>query len=286
MTSLPAAPHPAPPEQPELPEGVISRRLPPPWPPWSALAVLLTGFVAATVMAIIIGLVGAGFGGSLSDPPPAVGITSIIAQDLALIGAALLFARMIARPEPWQFALQAPRRLWAAVGWMAVGYLAFILFSYAWLAAIGQTDTKDSIPDQLGAEDSTLALIAVTFVVTVCAPIAEEFVFRGYVFGALRRQGLAAAVLLTGLAFGVVHVFGSPIAFLVPLAFLGATLCLLRERTGSLYPGIALHSINNAGAMASNEHWSWQVPVAIFGALAAIALLMRLGLDFWRSRLT
>src|SRR4051812_50024615 len=136
MTSLPAAPHPAPPEQPELPEGVISRRLPPPWPPWSALAVLLSGFVAATVMAIIIGLIGAGFGGSLSDPPPAGGITSIIAQDLALIGAALLFARLIARPEPWQFALQAPRRPWGAVGRVAVRDPAFILFPYRWATGV------------------------------------------------------------------------------------------------------------------------------------------------------
>jgi membrane protease YdiL (CAAX protease family) len=86
---------------------------------------------------------------------------------------------------------------------------------------------------------------------------------------------------LTGLAFGLVHVFGSPLVFIVPLAFLGAMLCLLRERTGSLYPGIALHCFNNSVALSSSEHWSWQVPVVLVGAPALIALLIWAGLRVW-----
>jgi membrane protease YdiL (CAAX protease family) len=285
MTTVPAASHPSPPEHPELPEGVPGRRLPPPWPPWMALAALLTGFGMATLIAILVGGIGAVFGASISDPPPAVGVLSVIGQDLSLIGAALLFARMVAQPMPWQFALVPPRRLWSSIGLIVAGYVAFITISYLWLTVIGQTDTKDTIAEDLGADRSTLALIAVTFVVTVCAPIAEEFFFRGFMFGTLRRQGLWVAAGVTGLAFGLVHVFGSPIAFIVPLALLGIGLCLLRERTGSLYPGIALHSINNAAAMASSEHWSWQAPVAILGSLVAIALIVRLGLDIWRRSL-
>ena len=64
------------------------------------------------------------------------------------------------------------------------------------------------------------------------------------------------------------HVFGSPIAFIVPLALLGGGLCFIREKTGSLYPGIALHCLNNSLAMASSEHWSWQVPVVLLGRAA------------------
>ena len=282
MTTVPAAPHPSPPDRPELPEGAPDRRLPPPWPAWTAPAALLAGFAAATVVAIVVGVVGGAFGGSLTDPPPVVSIAAIIGQDLCLIGAALLFARMVARPEPWQFGLQPPRRLRASIGYVVAGYVAFIVFSYLWLQAIGQTNTKDTVANDLGADRSTAALIAVTVVVTVCAPLAEEFFFRGYFFGALRRKGLWFAALFTGLAFGLVHVFGSPIAFIVPLALLGTLLCLLRERTGSLYPGIALHCINNAAAMSSSEHWGWQVPIVMLGSLAAIAALVRLGLDAWR----
>jgi hypothetical protein len=78
-----------------------------------------------------------------------------------------------------------------------------------------------------------------------------------------------------------VHVAGSPIAFILPLAFLGALLCLIRERTGSLYPGIALHCVNNSFALASNEHWDWQIPVILVAAPAAIALIVWLGLRVW-----
>jgi hypothetical protein len=282
MTTVPAAPHPSPPDRPELPEGAADRRLPPPWPAWTAPAALLAGFAAATVVAIVVGVVGGAFGGSLTDPPPVVSIAAIIGQDLCLIGAALLFARMVARPEPWQFGLQPPRRLRASIGYVVAGYVGFIVFSYLWLQAIGQTNTKDTVANDLGADRSTAALIAVTVVVTVFAPLAEEFFFRGYFFGALRRKGVWFAALFTGLAFGLVHVFGSPIAFIVPLALLGTLLCLLRERTGSLYPGIALHCINNAAAMSSSEHWGWQVPIVMLGSLAAIAALVRLGLDAWR----
>jgi len=281
MTSVPAAAHPSPPDRPERPSTPTGRDLPPPWPAWSSVAALIAGFGAATVAAVMIGLLGALGGASLSDPPPSVGIPSIVAQDACLIGAALLFARMTAIPRPWQFGLRPPRSVWVAAGLVVAGYLVFLGFSAGWLAAIGQSNEKDTITKDLGADDSTIALILVTFVVTVCAPLAEEFFFRGYFFGALRRQGLWPAAVLTGICFGLVHVFGSPIAFLLPLACLGTGLCLLRNFTGSLYPCIALHCMNNSFAMASSEHWGWEIPVTLVGAALCITLLIRLGLRVW-----
>jgi membrane protease YdiL (CAAX protease family) len=282
MTSLPAAGHPSPPEHPERPKGAPARgSLPPPWPPWTAPAALLAGFAAAIVAALLLGGIGAIFVGTLDHTPASVSILAVVVQDACLIGAALLFARMTAVPRPEQFGLR-PAPFWRAVGAIVAGYLVFVIASYVWLQVIGEPDAKDTITEDLGAGDSTVALIAVTFVVTVCAPLAEEFFFRGYFYGALRRMGVAQAAALTGLAFGVVHVFGSPIAFIVPLALLGIGLALLREYTGSLYPGIALHCINNAAAMSSSEHWDWQVPVVMFGSLGAIAVLVRLAVGAWR----
>jgi membrane protease YdiL (CAAX protease family) len=281
MTSLPAADHPSPPEHPERPAGAEpSGGAPPRWPIWSAPAALLAGFSGALMASLLIGGVAAVFGASVGDPPASVSILSVIAQDACLIGAALLFAGMVGRPRPWQFGLR-PTPLGRALGWTIGGYFAFILLSFAWLQLIGEPDAKDTITEDLGAKGSTVALIAVTFVVTVCAPLAEEIFFRGYFYGALRRLGVWPAAALTGLTFGLVHVFGSPIAFIVPLALLGMGLALLREKTGSLYPGIALHCINNSVAMSSSEHWSWQVPVVLVGSLGSIALLIWLALRFW-----
>jgi uncharacterized protein len=286
MTTVPAAdPYPAPPEHPErpgagaAPDGTAI----PPWPGWTAPAALFAGFAFALIAAFALGAVGAVFGADVTDPPPSISILSVIAQDACLIGAALLFACMAAFPLPAQFGLRPPRSLKRSTIFVVVGYVGFILASYAWLSLIGQPDAKDTITEDLGAKDSTVALVAVTFVVCVCAPLAEELFFRGYFFGALRSNGFWVAAGLTGLAFGTVHVFGSPIAFIVPLALLGAGLCFIREKTGSLYPGIALHCLNNSVAMSSSEHWSWQVPVVLVLAPAGIALLVWLGLRVWPS---
>jgi membrane protease YdiL (CAAX protease family) len=278
MTSVPAdGPHPAPPEHPERPGQVGAI---PPWPAWTAPAALFAGFGGALVAGLFISLIGAIFGASLKNPPPAVSIASVIAQDICLIGAAILFARIVAPPRPEAFGLR-PAPLRRSVAYVVGGYVVFILASYLWLSIIGQPDAKDTITEDLGAKDSTVALIFVTFVVTVCAPLAEEFFFRGYFFGALRSHGFWFAAGFTGLVFGVVHVFGSPIAFIVPLALLGVALCFIREKTGSLYPGIALHCINNSVAMSSSEHWSWQVPVVLVLAPACIALFIWLALRYW-----
>jgi membrane protease YdiL (CAAX protease family) len=281
MTTVPAAGgHPAPPDHPERPLVATAADAIPAWPGWTAPAALFAGFAAALVAGLMIALVGLIFGADLDNAPPAVSILSVIAQDACLIGSAILFARIVAPPRPAQFGLRrAPLK--RSIGYVIGGYLVFVVASYLWLAIIGQPDAKDSITEDLGAQDSTVALIGVTFVVTVCAPLAEEFFFRGYFFGALRSNGFWPAALLTGLAFGLVHVFGSPIAFILPLALLGTALCFIRERTGSLYPGIALHCVNNSVALASSEHWSWQVPVVLVLAPSCIALLIWLGLRAW-----
>jgi uncharacterized protein len=113
----------------------------------------------------------------------------------------------------------------------------------------------------------------------VIAPIAEEFFFRGYFFGALRSwKGVWPAAILTGLVFGAIHVGSAPVPFLVPLAVFGFILCLLYWRTGSLYPCIALHALNNSLAFGVSQHWGWQIPILMVGALTIIgSIILPLG---------
>jgi membrane protease YdiL (CAAX protease family) len=260
---------------PELPEGIERPPRPesPSWKPWMAWAALVAAFGGALMGALIIGVIGSAAGSSFSDPSPAVSISATIVQDLCFIGAALLFANLSGRPRPEQFGLR-PTPFWPAVGWIAVAFAAFYVFTLVWVAILGVSPDDTKLPDELGVKDSTYALLAVAFLVAVVAPMAEEFFFRGFFFGAMRNwRGPWPAAVITGLVFGGIHVGSAEAAFLLPLAFFGFSLCLLRERTGSLYPGIALHCMNNSLAFGVSQHWSWQIPVLFACALGLISLV-------------
>jgi membrane protease YdiL (CAAX protease family) len=262
----------APPDPPEVPEGIEVRRVPQ-WRPWSSVLALITGLGGALVGGLVVYLVAAIAGASLDNPPPAVDISATFLQDVSFIASAIVFASMVARPRPWHFGLRETR-LGPAVGYVIGAYVLFIAVAAAWSVALNLHE-QDDVVDKLGAGSSTVALVAVAVLVCVVAPIAEEFFFRGYFFGALRNwRGVWPAAVITGLVFGGIHVGSAPVGFLVPLAFFGFLLCLLYHRTRSLYPCMALHCVNNSIAFGVGEKWGWQIPLVLAGSLALIAATM------------
>lgn len=93
------------------------------------------------------------------------------------------------------------------------------------------------------------ALIAATIVLAcVAGPIAEELLFRGLLFSALRvRCSRVWAMLLSGSLFAAVHT--NLIGF-VSITLLGMLLADCYERTGSLAGPIAVHVVHNSALMA------------------------------------
>ncbi len=93
-------------------------------------------------------------------------------------------------------------------------------------------------------------------VLMVCAhpAIIEELAFRGVVLDSLRRAlSPVEAVLVSAGLFSVLHL--SPMAF--PHTFaMGVVAALLRLRTGSLLPGMALHFVHNF-ACVGLEWFGW-----------------------------
>ena len=278
--SAPLGGHPSPPlERPELPDGVTPTPVGPRWRAWTAWVALVAGFAGAIAGAIALAIVAAAFGASLDSPPPSVNILGTVIQDLCLVGAAVFMARLGGRPRPWDFGLR-PTRLWPAVGWGLAVWVSFFLFTAAWVALLGQKSTDDTLPRSLGVDRSDVALISVAVLVCVVAPICEEFFFRGYFFTALRSwKGIWPAAVITGLVFGAIHVGSADPAYLVPLAFFGFMLCMLYVRTGSLYPGVAVHALNNCTAFGVSQHWNFgEIALAVvcaYALIAAIFLLIR-----------
>jgi uncharacterized protein len=261
------------------------------WRPWTAPAALVCGLVLAAVGALIVDVPALALGVKLtsSHVPPGLAIADTAVQDAAFVAVAVFFARLGGHAVcAWQLGLRASRSWRAAAGqasvvrrllarakdaWLVLlTLLAFLIFSVIWTEAFHAE--KEKLLEQLGTRHNAALLVLSAALTCVVAPACEEILFRGYIFTALRNwKGTWPAALITGLAFGGVHVGSAPAADLIPLAALGVALCLLYQRTGSLYPCIAAHSINNSLAFGSLEDWGWQIPVLMVAALASIALL-------------
>lgn len=86
-------------------------------------------------------------------------------------------------------------------------------------------------------------------VLGVLAPIAEELTFRGMLYGWLAgRWSNLVAFVLSSLAFAAAHTEPLHILLVLPLGFWFG---FLRWRTGSLFPTIVAHIINNTIAVAA-----------------------------------
>lgn len=97
---------------------------------------------------------------------------------------------------------------------------------------------------RLAAAGPALFVVATARAV-VLAPLAEELLFRGSLFGWLRlRLGAAATIVLTAALFAAIHLM--PV--LLPLGFAsGLAAGWVRERTASTTPILLVHVLNNVG---------------------------------------
>jgi hypothetical protein len=245
VASEPASPEPAAPPE---PSPAKPRRLPPvPWTPRTTFWWLIGGLL----MAIIIPpLLVAPF-----DPDLKSDGALLVAQ--AIFDGLLLFVALGVASD-WKFRpLATPLRLlglrpfrlnaiWIMLATLVAYYIAAGLF-----ASLVLKPDQEDIGGELGVGNPSI-VIAVLAVVMIAgfAPIAEELFFRGFVFAGLRsRWSLWPAAITSGLIFGAVHA-PTGITTVVPLATLGVALCWLYNRTGSLWPCVIAHMINNGLALA------------------------------------
>jgi membrane protease YdiL (CAAX protease family) len=245
------------------------------WRPWTAPAALAGGLVLAAVGGLVVDIPAALLGVKVtsSSLPAGLTVADTFVQDAAFVAAVVFFASLGGRTvRAWQLGLR-PTPLARAVGAVVLTLLAFLLFSAIWASAM-EVSTKEKLLEQLGTNESTALLVASAALTCVMAPVCEEILFRGYFFVALSNwKGWLPAALITGVVFGGVHAGSAPAVDLVPLGALGFALCALYRHTGSLYPCIAVHALNNSFAFGELEGWGWQTPALMVASLGTIALL-------------
>jgi hypothetical protein len=158
------------------------------------------------------------------------------------------------------------------IGWrrfrpMAIVYalsgFALYFVGYAVLLALASTLAPDLNVNQqqdIGFQRvSGTGQLVVTFLsLVVLPPLAEETLFRGFLFTTFRRRmSFLLATLLTSTLFAIPHLLESQgsqgllwVAG-IDTFVLSLVLCVLRERSNSLWPGILLHGLKNGIAFVS-----------------------------------
>lgn len=139
------------------------------------------------------------------------------------------------------------------VGLAPIAYVAYMILSYAFTSAMSVFAWFDAEETQdvgfgyfITTGDRVVAMIALVFI----APIAEEIIMRGWLYGKVRNKlKVVPAVIVVSLLFGAMH--GQWNAAIVTF-ILSCILCSLREVTGTIWSGVLLHMIVNAVAFYVN----------------------------------
>ena len=111
-------------------------------------------------------------------------------------------------------------------------------------------------------------------ILTVLAPLTEETLFRGLIYGNLKKAlPRWLAVILASAVFGLMH--GQPL-WVAYTALLGAFFCVVRDRYESLWASVLLHMAFNAGSYLVLAMQNTPLPIALAGSAAVTAFCLYL----------
>jgi membrane protease YdiL (CAAX protease family) len=172
------------------------------------------------------------------------------------VGTALLLrAEGLTLREAWCRATPGP--LPRALGW-AVAFLGIAVASVFLVGILASPLVRGSEPPQrellelVAGFQNPLTVLLLLLTIAGLAPLFEEWVFRGVILPWLgprlaarlgERRGWGLAIILSGLAFGAMHL--QPVG-LPTLATLGWVLGWAFFRTGNLWTAVAVHACWNA----------------------------------------
>jgi uncharacterized protein len=212
------------------------------WGPWVAVLGVILALGTGIVIGIPAAIIGAKPDGDLTTFGN-VGVQLATAIGFLMVPMAIAAQRGAATIEEILRRLGVRRfRPSTAAKWTAAAIGAYLLFAFVYSALVVEPHQED-IADGFGPIPVQVLLIV------IAAPISEEICFRGMLFGGLReRLPRLAAALIAGLIFGGLHAL-TGVTAVPPLIFFGFVLALLYERTGSIWPCILLHMLNNSVAL-------------------------------------
>jgi len=143
-------------------------------------------------------------------------------------------------------ALRRPTSWWLALG-IGVGIGIGMAILTTALGPFLHPGREQGVTPDVWEPRHAAAYVANGVVICIVAPFVEEVAFRGLGYSLLVRYGRWAAIVLVGVAFGLAHGLVEAFPF---LAAFGAGLAYLRSKVDSVYPGMIVHGLFNAVALA------------------------------------
>jgi uncharacterized protein len=220
------------------------------WPGLAELGMAFAGLVLGYLaVGVVFGVVGSP-ALMLAAAPMMTALAAVFYEQIGPRWAAAV--EDVGEPDPEPPAPMAPQATGplAIAGTIAMGVVMALLGSVAlgWLfEQLGlQVQEQSRVleivegsgVEGFGAEATMLVVSAL-----LLAPVAEEWLFRGLLFRRVSaRSGRALAYGISAVAFAAIH--GNPAGFVVYL-WLGLVFAVVLERTGRLWPAVAVHMGNN-----------------------------------------
>lgn len=221
-----------------------------PWEPLDALEVAGVMYFTLALLSIGVSLLWQQLG--LPEASVWLRVFVLVGQYLLLAGVTLAVI--------WERSARAGRHRLVALGarqgqpWVLIGsglggygvLICLLVVSNALLQGLmtlGALSTARTGEGLVASINDPLALGVLFLLICVVAPLVEETIFRGFVYGGLRRRlPLVPSVIGSAALFALLH--ANPEAML-PITLIGVVLAVLYERTRSLWPCIICHALNN-----------------------------------------
>jgi uncharacterized protein len=226
-----------------------TRRPPAPWKVRDAILIMVAGL--AFLFGTLITTLGVFElqGGSLGDADGRAVLSTVVSTGFSLLLIWLIYIVVVRRyHSSWRSLGLRP----VAWQWLAAVPFAFAVLTFSYVlmlrgavAVFGPTAHWPKPLTTSAVNATHLPVLEAVLIVTnmLLTPIAEELLFRGVLYQALRRtMPVGSAVLLSAVIFAAMHL---SLVFFIPFTVMGVVLAVVYERSGSLIPTILLHACNN-----------------------------------------
>lgn len=216
---------------------------------WTAAAILV--WMAVQFLVIIGLLLWFNISDDLSTPDVEAFASHAVAVSLvsiAAVPAELAVIWLAVRLKRWSFseylALILPARRHVLLGLVCIAVVLPLADLSSYLA--GQPLVPEFVRNLYltARQSNTLWLLAIALV--IAAPLAEELVFRGFMYRGLAasRVGVSGAILIPSAIWAVMHIQYSPF-YIAHIFIIGLVLGWLRWRSGSTILTLLLHAVIN-----------------------------------------